>query len=107
MNSVKVVIASLFITSMTACTWIDVTEQGSKVRVLAKEEVTSCKKVGTTTVKTAPSLAGLERHEYKIREELDTLAKNSAAEIGGDTVVAVGDAVDGRQVYGVYRCIPE
>ncbi len=90
-----------------ACTWIDVSEPGEKVRVLAAAEVTLCERVGKTTVHTAAKLAGLDRYPHKIQTELDTLARNSAVDLDGDTVVAVGEPVDGRQVYEVYRCMPK
>jgi hypothetical protein len=74
---------------------------------MTAEDVTACKRMGKTTVKTAPKVVGLKRHEYKVEEELDTLARNSAVELGGDTVVRVDEPVEGRQVYEVYRCMPE
>jgi hypothetical protein len=74
---------------------------------LTAAEVTGCKRVGKTTVKTAERVAGLDRYENKIQEELNTLARNSAADLGGDTVVPVGSPVEGRQVYEVYRCVPQ
>ncbi len=107
MRMMKICIAMLLIQGMTACTWVELSEQGEHVRVLTAAEITSCKRVGKTTVKTAEKVAGLERHEHKIQEESDTLARNSAVELEGDAVVPVGKPVNGRQVYEVYRCRPE
>ena len=33
-----------------------------------------------------------------------TPARNEAPSLGGDTVVAEGDVIDGRQLFGVYAC---
>lgn len=107
MSILKEFFVFLLIMNAAACTWVDVSKQGEKVRVLTAEDVTLCERVGKTTVKTAGKLAGFERHEYKVRDELDTLARNSAVEIAGDTVVAVGEPVDGGLVYEVYRCMPK
>ena len=77
MNIMKrsiVVLLSLYI---AACTWVDLSQQGEKVRVLTANEA-----------------------------ELNTLARNSAVEIGGDTVVPVDTPLKGRQVFEVYRCMP-
>jgi len=103
MKSAMVVLLSLYV---AACTWVDVSPQGEKVRVLTANEVNACEHVGKTTVNTAAKLAGLERHAHKVQSELNTLARNSAVEIGGDTVVPVDTPVEGRQVFEVYRCMP-
>jgi hypothetical protein len=85
---------------------VDVTAEGEKVRVLSSEEVATCKRVGKTTVKTASALAGLDRYADKVQAELNTLARNSAVALGGDTVVPIDSPVAGQQLYEVYRCIP-
>lgn len=106
MKAIKYLLVSIAVLGLGACTWVDVSPQGEDVRVLEAERVSACERVGKTTVNTAASVAGLKRHAEKVQSELDTLARNSAAEIGGDTVVRVGEPVEGRQVYEVYRCIP-
>lgn len=91
--------------SLAACSWVKLTEQGEDVRVMEASEVERCDRVGKTTVRTTDSAAGLDRHAEKVQEELDILARNSAVDIGGDTVVRQGTPVDGMQVYVVYRCL--
>lgn len=107
MRAMKFAVAGLVVGYLTGCTWIDVSAQGDKVRVLSAAEVSGCKRVGKTTVNTAAKVAGLERYEDKIQNELNTLARNSAVDLGGDTVVPVGTPLDGRQVFEVYRCMPQ
>ncbi|GAB4298252.1 MAG: DUF4156 domain-containing protein [Thiohalomonadaceae bacterium] len=97
-----VVIATL----VSACTWVEPTAQGEKVRVLAAEEVTKCRKVGQTTVSLLARLAGIERNPQKVQDELNILARNSAVELDGDTVVPISVVEDGKQTFAVYRCIP-
>lgn len=106
MKAINYLLILVAVFSLGACTWVEVSPQGEDVRVLEPERVSGCERVGKTTVNTAATVAGLKRHKVKVQDELDTLARNSAAEIGGDTVVRVGEPVDGRQVYEVYRCIP-
>lgn len=93
--------------SLNACTWVESTPEGEKVRVLSSAEVSGCKHVGKTTVSTAEKVGVVVRLPEKVQEELNTLARNSAPEIGGDTVVPVGEPQQGRQVYEVYRCMPQ
>jgi len=106
MNIIKIFIAYFLLLNIVACTWVGVSPQGEKVRVLTAKEVSACERIGKTTVNTAAKLAGLNRYAHKVQSELNTLARNSAVEIGGDTVVAVDAPVDGRQVFEVYRCMP-
>jgi hypothetical protein len=88
------------------CTWVDTTPQGEKVRVLAADEVTRCERVGHTNVSVKASVAGVNRSREKVQGELDTLARNSAPDLGGDTVVRASPVEAGRQTYDVYRCLP-
>lgn len=91
---------------LSACTWVEPTAQGEKVRVLTAEEVTKCKKVGQTTVSLLAKLAGIERNAQKVQDELNILARNSAVELDGDTVVPISAVEDGKQTFAVYRCVP-
>lgn len=94
---------------LVACaSWVELTPSGEKTRVLSADEVTSCKKVGTTTAYLRQRVGIVKLNDKKVVHELETLARNSAANMGGDTIVAKGDPQDGKQVYqefDVYRCI--
>lgn len=91
--------------SLTGCTWVKLTESGEKARVLSATEVTQCKHLGTTTVSLKSSIAGIDRNQDKVKAELETLARNAAADLKGDTVVAKTAPDNGKQVFDVYRCI--
>ncbi len=90
---------------LAGCTWVKTTPEGEKVRVLDPQEVTSCKRVGKTIATGKARVAGIERNRRKVADELRTLARNSAAEIGGDTVVPAAEIDGDSQVFAVYRCI--
>ena len=90
---------------LAGCTWVKTTPEGEKVRVLEPHEVTSCKRVGKTIATGKASVARIERNRNKVAEELRTLARNSATEIGGDTVVPLGEMKGDSQVFAVYRCV--
>jgi hypothetical protein len=98
------IIALAIVAPMLGCTWVPITSEGQEVRILQSMEVTDCKKIGTTTAKTSDRAVFFARTDRKIREELDSLARNEAAELGGDAVVPIGSATDGRQSFDVYRC---
>lgn len=92
--------------ALTGCTWVKVSDQGEKVRVLSADEVVKCQRLGQTTVSLLAKVAGIERNTQKVQQELNTLARNAAPELGGDTVVPVSEIEDGKQTFAVYRCMP-
>ena len=103
MRMMPFIIASLL---LTACTWVKLDTAGEKVRVLSAEEASGCKELGKTNVMLRATVAGIERNEEKVKKELETLARNSAGGMGGDTVVPASEIEDGKQTFAVYRCVP-
>jgi hypothetical protein len=91
--------------SLSSCTWVKLTPEAEKVRVLSAQEVQSCTKKGKTTVSVKADVAGIERSHEKVKTELETLARNSAVELKGDTVVPASEIKGGKQTFDVYRCI--
>ena len=92
---------------VAGCTWVKPTPEGENVRLLSAAEVAKCERIGETTVSLLAKVAGIERNQVKVQRELNTLARNSAADIGGDTVVPLGPPADGKQTFAIYRCMPQ
>lgn len=90
---------------MAGCTWVEPTPGSEEVRVLSVDKVSTCKKLGDTTSSLLHKVAGINRSEEKVRKELETLARNSAAYMGGDTVVATSQINEGEQKFDVYKCV--
>lgn len=94
----------LSIALLPACTWVKLTEEGESVTVVASVP-DSCKRLGSTTSSTKADLASIDRSSKKVATELTTLARNSAAKMGGDTISAESEVSDsGEQTFGIYRC---
>jgi len=89
---------------MPACTWVESTDKGQNVRLVTSEQLGQCKKLGKTTVSVLDKVGFISRSEEKVEEELLTLARNSAADMGGDTVVVAGPVSAGEQPFDVYKC---
>lgn len=89
---------------LMACSWVKLSPGGEKVRILEKSAVANCKKLGTTNVTVADKVIGLQRKEVAIQENLDVLARNAAANMGGDVIVPVTPIQGGKQTFDVYRC---
>ncbi|MDX8403633.1 MAG: DUF4156 domain-containing protein [Mariprofundaceae bacterium] len=89
---------------MTACTWVKESPSAEKVRLLEARQVEDCKKLGKTTTSVLAKVGFVARNEETVTEELATLARNSAADMGGNAIVPVSKVVDGEQSFAVYHC---
>ena len=95
---------SIAILILSACTWVEPTKEGSEVLVVKAFNVEMCKKLGTTNVSVKHKVGFITRSEEKVTEELTTLAKNRAAEMGGNSIVANGAASEGAMSFDIYKC---
>lgn len=102
---IKLALAVLALATLTACSWVKLSPEGEKVRVLSEAEVTDCKRLGKTTANVADRIGGIERKDHIVRENLEMLARNAAGEMGGDTVVPASAIVEGKQTFDVFKCI--
>jgi len=100
-----IILATLAMFATAGCSFVETTPEGEKVRVLALDEVKTCRKLGQTRVKVLDNLIGVARPPETVAEELRTEAGNSAGEMGGDTIVPTTDVVEGRQTFDIYKCI--
>jgi hypothetical protein len=87
------------------CAWVKTTPGGEKVRVLDADEVSTCKELGTTTASLLDKVVGVARNRQKVEKELQILARNSAAKLGGDTIVPISQISEGQQRFSVYKCV--
>ena len=89
----------------SACSWVDLTPSGQNVRVGTMAQTMHCEKLGATHAKTSTEVGIFSRSPKKIDEELEYLARNEAAEMGGNTIVAQGPtSSEGRRSFDVFRC---
>jgi hypothetical protein len=102
------VVASLLLTLVilsSGCTWVALTPEAAEVQIGASNAIDGCTRVGTTKAHTVVRIGFFFRSEKKVSEELTTLARNDAPELGGNTVVAEGPVdADGMQRFSVYHC---
>lgn len=106
MNSVNRLILVAAISAIFAgCASPKLNLGGEKVRVLSPDEVSSCRQLGKTTSSVMNSVVGIDRPAESIAEELETLSRNSAANLGGDTIVPLTVVENGQRTFLVYKCI--
>ena len=92
---------------LSACTWVEPTKEGSEVGLVDASKVESCTRVGTANSSVKHQVGVFTRSEEKVKDELITLAKNKAAEMGGDSIVARDEPSEGSMSFDVYRCRDE
>lgn len=86
------------------CTWVKPTGGGDAVRVAYDGNVTGCRDAGSISVSVADKVAFYHRPELKVRDELETLARNQAAGIPADTIKPTSEPADGAQNFEAYVC---
>ncbi|MCP4764890.1 MAG: DUF4156 domain-containing protein [Gammaproteobacteria bacterium] len=89
---------------LSACSSLQLTEGGEKVRVLDPAEISSCKNLGRTNTSVTARVV-IERPAATIAKELKIVARNSASRMGGDTIVPLTVIEDGQQTFVVYKCV--
>ena len=85
------------------CTWVHMAPGASAVRVVTAAPA-GCEARGEVEVSVKAALGPYERNPLRVRDELETLARNEAPGLGGDTVQALAEPADGKQRYAVWRC---
>ena len=103
-HSTTIIIALLACLPLYACTWAKLTPGGETVEIITAEQANDCKKVGRVTNSVKHKVIGVKRASYQVKGELSRLARNSAARMDGDSVIADSEIVEGEQSYIVYRC---
>jgi hypothetical protein len=97
-------IATAIIFLSTGCTYVK-TDAGAENIVLANDSrVQNCKRIGTASASVKADIVGINRKSGKVASELLALARNEAATMGGNTLVASSEIKDGKQGFIVYKC---
>ena len=101
--SLRLLAAVALTATATACTWVHMAPGASKVKVV-EQTPSGCDKRGEVEVSVKDSIAFYERNQLKVREELETLARNEAPGLGADTVQPVAPPRSGEQKFIAWRC---
>lgn len=97
-----VLASSLFL--LSSCTWVPLASNSKYVRVIPGGAAPSCEKRGEVVVSVQDKIAFYSRNELRVRDELETLARNEAPSIQADTIQPLGDPANGEQRFAAYRC---
>jgi hypothetical protein len=92
---------------LSACTYGIVLDPGGQnVRVAwnGNTGIRPCRDVGKVTVSVLSRIGPVDRNDIKVRDELEIMARNQAAQMHADTIVPLGEPHDGEQSWEAYAC---
>jgi len=103
----KTLIAFIAILSLllSSCATLKLTDGGEKIRILGADEISSCRELGKTNTTITDQILGIKRPIEALEKELQIMARNSADNMGGDTIVPLTVVKQGKQIFIVYKCI--
>ncbi|WP_257386814.1 DUF4156 domain-containing protein [Tahibacter caeni] len=90
--------------ALAGCTWVKLEDGGAHVRVAYDGRVDGCDKAGEVSVSVKDRIGPYDRNDLKVKDELETLARNQAVSLPADTLVALGEPRNGEQSFAAYRC---
>jgi hypothetical protein len=96
-------VVPLLVLAISGCTWVHMAPGASSVRVAASAP-TGCEKRGEVEVAVKHSVAFIDRNDLRVREELETLARNEAPGLRADTIHPLGAPLRGAQRWAAWRC---
>lgn len=91
--------------ALSACTFVKMGPGADEVRVIAQgASPAGCEKRGEIDVSVKDRLGPYERDELRVKDELETLARNEAPSVSADTIQPKLAPADGAQRFIAYRC---
>lgn len=88
-----------------ACTWVKMEPDGARVRVLAADAITDgCTTRGEIGVSVKDKVGLYRRNDLKVRDELETMARNEAVGLSADAIKPLDEPYAGEQRFAAYRC---
>lgn len=91
--------------ALSACTFVKMAPGADDVRVIGQgAPPAACAKRGEIDVSVKNRLGPYDRDELRVKDELETLARNEAPSVSADTIQPKSAPVDGAQRFIAYRC---
>ena len=105
-KNVLVFFAFVMVLSGCASQLIEVKQGSDRVSVADANQVASCESKGKATVSVLTKVGFISRSVDAVENNLLQLARNSALDIGGDTIVKDEMPEYGRRTFAIYKCKP-
>ena len=94
----------LLLLSITSCSLFRSAARVEDIRVVNTHDVKECVEIATTEVSLMPGSMENYRSDDDLAASLEQLARETAAQIGGNTIAARGEIDNRSQLFTVYRC---
>ena len=105
MRAVLASAAALAVVLASGCTWVHMAPGASSVQVIpAGAAPSGCEMRGEVAVSVKGKIGFYERNPLRVREELETLARNEGPGLQADTLQPQYEPRDGEQRFNAYRC---
>ena len=101
---IKVGVSLSGLALISACSWVAPIEGSDQVALVKPMNVAGCQKLGHTVSFVQDKIVGLTRNQETVIEELITLGKNQAVDMGGDTIVQTDTLKEGKIGFDIYKC---
>jgi len=96
---------SVAVLSLSACSWVQPLPGAFHVAYLPASEVTDCKKLGSTRASVLDKVGFYQRDNEAVKQDLIAVARNTAVDMRGDTIVSTSALQNGRMEFDIYRCL--
>ena len=105
MHPIRLIPAVVLALAASACTWVPLQSAAAAVRVLPANAATAgCTQLGEIEVNVTDRVAFFDRNPLRVREELESMARNEAVGLGATAVRPIAAPADGRQRFTAWRC---
>lgn len=103
---VRVALVTSLVALLPACTWVKIEPEAKQIRVVdISADMGRCgAMLSEISVGVRDRVAFVDRNATKVRDELETLARNQAAGGEGDTLKPLSEPLNGEQRFGTWRC---
>ena len=101
----KTLILLVPVVLLSACSWGITPDPASKdVRTAWSGDVSGCRNLGKITVSVMDHVGPVDRNNITVRDELQVMARNQAADMHADTIKPLAEPSNGSQPWGAYQC---
>jgi Domain of unknown function (DUF4156) len=102
----KIIVVTVTTTFIVGCasSFIDVKSGSQNILLLEAKQVGSCELKGKVTSSVLSKVGLFSRSVEGVEENLLQMAKNSAVEDGGDTLVKGESTEFGKRTFSIYKC---
>lgn len=89
---------------LSACSFIPQKPGSDRVVLLPDNFVANCQLLGQTNAMVPTKFGFIEHGSESIEKSLQSIARNDAVDMKGDSIVKAGPIKEGRQTFKIYKC---